>query len=209
MRFPREGLLVALSASTVRAVNNGLARTPQMGWNNWNTLACSVSSTLLTDTAQLLTEYGLQDLGYKYVVLDDCWSSGRDADGKLVADESKFPGGMGALADALHEKGFLFGMYSSAGEMTCARYGELALSCLCLGLCCVTITSSIIIVILVLPPNRPCRHKVEGENSTDTFVRTQPAPSTTKRRTRRASPPGASTTSSTTTATTWAASARP
>ncbi|KAL7821051.1 glycoside hydrolase family 27 protein [Trichoderma gracile] len=69
-----------------------------MGWNNWNTFACSVSSTLLTSTAQLLTEYGLQDLGYN------------------------FPGGMAALADVLHEKGFLFGMYSSAGEMTCARY---------------------------------------------------------------------------------------
>ncbi|OTA04865.1 GH27 alpha-galactosidase [Trichoderma parareesei] len=123
MRFSREGLLVALSTSTVQAVNNGLARTPQMGWNNWNTFACSVSSALLTSTAQLLTEYGLQDLGYKYVVLDDCWSAGRDvADGRLVADEAKFPGGMKPLADALHEKGFLFGMYSSAGEMTCARY---------------------------------------------------------------------------------------
>ncbi|KAL7906729.1 glycoside hydrolase family 27 protein [Trichoderma velutinum] len=123
MRFPaKEGLLVALSASGVRAVNNGLARTPQMGWNNWNTFACSVSSTLLTNTAKLLTEYGLQDLGYKYVVLDDCWSSGRDANGKLVADTTKFPDGMGAVADELHEQGFLFGMYSSAGEMTCARY---------------------------------------------------------------------------------------
>ncbi|EHK15868.1 glycoside hydrolase family 27 protein [Trichoderma virens Gv29-8] len=122
MRFPKEGLLVALSASGVRAVNNGLARTPQMGWNNWNTFHCSVSSTLLTNTAKLLTEYGLQDLGYKYVVLDDCWSSGRDANGKLVADTTKFPDGMGAVADALHEQGFLFGMYSSAGEMTCARY---------------------------------------------------------------------------------------
>ncbi|KAK1254403.1 hypothetical protein MKX08_008398 [Trichoderma sp. CBMAI-0020] len=122
MRFPREGLLVALTASGVRAARNGLARTPQMGWNNWNTFACSVSSTLLLDTSKLLTEYGLQDLGYKYVVLDDCWSSGRDDNGKLVADSAKFPDGMGAVADALHEQGFLFGMYSSAGEMTCARY---------------------------------------------------------------------------------------
>jgi alpha-galactosidase len=93
--------------------------------NNWNTFACSVSSNLLLDTSKLLTEYGLQDLGYKYVVLDDCWSSGRDDNGKLVADSDKFPDGMGAVADALHEQGFLFGMYSSAGEMTCARYGEI------------------------------------------------------------------------------------
>ncbi|KAH0496671.1 hypothetical protein TgHK011_004022 [Trichoderma gracile] len=78
MGFPKKGLLVALSAISVQA-------------NNWNTFACSVSSTLLTSTAQLLTENGLQGLGYKYVVLDDCWSAGRDADGKLVADEAKFP----------------------------------------------------------------------------------------------------------------------
>jgi alpha-galactosidase len=32
---------------------------------------------------------------------------------------------MAHLADLVHEKGLLFGMYSSAGEMTCARDGKL------------------------------------------------------------------------------------
>jgi alpha-galactosidase len=27
------------------------------------------------------------------------------------------------VADEIHDLGLLFGMYSSAGEMTCARYG--------------------------------------------------------------------------------------
>ncbi|UNI22448.1 Alpha-galactosidase [Purpureocillium takamizusanense] len=93
-----------------------------MGWNNWNTFACDVSEKLLLETSKLLGDYGLKDLGYQYVVLDDCWSVGRGDDGYLIPDTAKFPRGMGAVADELHKEGFLFGMYSSAGEMTCARY---------------------------------------------------------------------------------------
>ncbi|OAQ78506.1 alpha-galactosidase [Purpureocillium lilacinum] len=112
----------AMPAALVRAVNNGLARTPQMGWNNWNTFACDVSEKLLLETSKLLVDYGLKDLGYQYVVLDDCWSVGRGEDGYLIPDTTKFPHGMDGVADELHKQGFLFGMYSSAGEMTCARY---------------------------------------------------------------------------------------
>ena len=56
-------------------------------------------------------------------MLDDCWSHGRDEEGFLEEDLEKFPSGMSAVADELHRQGLLFGMYSSAGEMTCARYG--------------------------------------------------------------------------------------
>ncbi|CRJ85982.1 hypothetical protein BN1723_000049 [Verticillium longisporum] len=58
--------------SVVSALNNGLARTPQMGWNNWNALGCDVSEALLLDTSRKLVDLGLRDLGYNYVVLDDC-----------------------------------------------------------------------------------------------------------------------------------------
>ncbi|KAH9213580.1 alpha-galactosidase [Leptodontidium sp. 2 PMI_412] len=90
------------------AVNNGLARVPQLGWVN---------------TAQILIDSGLRDVGYNYVVLDDCWASmARDSDDMLVADPVKFPNGMNYVSDRIHDMGLLFGMYSSAGEMTCARY---------------------------------------------------------------------------------------
>ncbi|KAL7923528.1 glycoside hydrolase family 27 protein [Trichoderma austrokoningii] len=118
----KSALVVAASVAVVEAIDNGLARTPQMGWNNWNSFGCDVSEHLLLDHAKLISEYGLQDLGYGYVVLDDCWSDGRDKKGKLVVDKKKFPRGMAAVADDLHTQGFLFGMYSSAGELTCARY---------------------------------------------------------------------------------------
>jgi hypothetical protein len=90
--------------------------------NNWNTFACDVSADLLLETSQLLIDCGLRDLGYNYIVLDDCWSLGRGDDEYLIVDEAKFPDGMNAVSDRLHDKNLLFGMYSSAGELTCARY---------------------------------------------------------------------------------------
>jgi alpha-galactosidase len=115
-------LSVFLCGPSVLAVNNGLARTPQMGWNNWNSLGCDVSESLLLDTSKILLDTGLQDVGYQYVVLDDCWQDERGADGYIKEDLNKFPHGMKWVAEELHKMGFLYGMYSSAGEMTCARY---------------------------------------------------------------------------------------
>ncbi|KAF8865734.1 glycoside hydrolase family 27 protein [Acephala macrosclerotiorum] len=116
--------VTALLAAKAGAVDNGLAITPQMGWDNWNALGCDVSEDLLLQTAELIVDYGLKDLGYHYVVLDDCWSVGRNAsnNNSLIADSKKFPNGMAAVADRLHELGLGFGMYSDAGKYTCGGY---------------------------------------------------------------------------------------
>ena len=37
---------------------NGLALTPQMGWDNWNAFACDINETLLLNTAQKIVDYG-------------------------------------------------------------------------------------------------------------------------------------------------------
>ncbi|KAL5315518.1 hypothetical protein ACEPPN_016386 [Leptodophora sp. 'Broadleaf-Isolate-01'] len=114
-------ILLSLAAGTSRAVNNGLARTPPLGWNNWNSLGCDVSADLLLDTASRLVSFGLMDVGYQYTVLDDCWSDGRDENGRIKVDLKRFPDGMTAVSARIHDHGLLFGMYSSAGHMTCAR----------------------------------------------------------------------------------------
>lgn len=114
-------LLLSLTAGTAKAVNNGLARTPPLGWNNWNSLGCDVSADLLLDTASRLVSLGLMDVGYQYTVLDDCWSDGRDDNGRLKVDLKRFPDGMSSVSAKIHDHGLLFGMYSSAGHMTCAR----------------------------------------------------------------------------------------
>jgi len=68
---------------------------------------------------------GFKDVGYEYVNLDDCWSaqSGRDETTmQLVPDPDKFPDGISALADKIHDMGLKIGIYSSAGTETCANY---------------------------------------------------------------------------------------
>lgn len=109
-------------APIVHGVNNGLARTPQMGWNNWNSLGCDVAQDSILNIAKILKDVGLRDVGYNYVVLDDCWQDGRGKDGRIIVDKKKFPKGMEYMSSQIHDMGFLYGMYSSAGEMTCARF---------------------------------------------------------------------------------------
>jgi len=64
--------------------------------DNWNAFGCAVSEDLLLSQARLIASLGLRDLGYEYVVLDDCWSNGRDpsANYSLSPDLTKFPRGV-------------------------------------------------------------------------------------------------------------------
>ena len=63
-------VLIAIPAS---ALDNGLGKTPPMGWNSWNKFACNVSEKLIRETADALVASGMKDAGYRYVVIDDCW----------------------------------------------------------------------------------------------------------------------------------------
>jgi alpha-galactosidase len=118
-------ILLFLALSTVARAQkfDGLALTPPMGWNTWNTFASNISEDLVKQTAETMIASGMRDAGYVYIVLDDTWSTReRDARGNLVADPKKFPSGMKALGDFLHAKGFKFGIYNCAGAKTCAGY---------------------------------------------------------------------------------------
>src|SRR5688500_1164088 len=73
-----------LRAQTAQALENGVARTPPMGWNTWNTFGCNINETLIRQTADAMVANGMRDAGYKYVVVDDCWfNPDRDAQGNL------------------------------------------------------------------------------------------------------------------------------
>lgn len=104
--------------------NHLLAATPPLGWNSWNTFGQAINETVVRETADTLISTGLRDLGYNYIVVDDCWSikDRRDGNGDLIPDPEKFPSGMKALADYVHNKGFKLGIYSDAAEKTCAGY---------------------------------------------------------------------------------------
>jgi alpha-galactosidase len=112
-------LLTGLAATPVRALENGLARTPPMGWNSWNKFSCNVSEELIRGAADSIVRTGMKDAGYEYVVIDDCWQVSRDAVGNIIPDAKRFPSGMKAVGDYIHSKGLKFGIYSDAGRGTC------------------------------------------------------------------------------------------
>lgn len=134
-RFTVLAVLVALVAavqvglggdSQAIAWDNGLARTPPMGFNNWNATQCTpdFNAAMVESTADTLVSTGLAKSGYRYVNLDDCWAkSTRDDAGRLVPDPSRFPHGIKPIADYVHARGLKLGIYSSAGSTTCSAVG--------------------------------------------------------------------------------------
>jgi len=61
-------------ATPAAALDNGLALTPPMGWNDWNAFGCNVSAQLVEQTAQAMVADGMKAAGYQYVNIDDCWA---------------------------------------------------------------------------------------------------------------------------------------
>lgn len=100
--------------------DNGLAKTPPMGWNSWNKFAGRVDDAAVRTMADAMVSSGMRDAGYTYINIDDTWELNRDAQGNVVPNK-KFPD-MKALADYVHARGLKIGIYSSPGPKTCAGY---------------------------------------------------------------------------------------
>ncbi|EDV37725.1 uncharacterized protein Dana_GF11268, isoform B [Drosophila ananassae] len=128
------GILLLQLLRSGQALDNGLARTPPMGWMSWERFRCitdcklypneCISENLFSRHADLLVSEGYAAAGYEYVIIDDCWlEKNRDSKTqKLVADKKRFPSGLNALADHIHEIGLKFGLYQDYGTNTCAGY---------------------------------------------------------------------------------------
>ncbi|MEH3037680.1 MAG: glycoside hydrolase family 27 protein [Sphingomonas adhaesiva] len=100
--------------------DDGLARTPPMGWSSWNRFAEKIDDATVRAMADAMVSSGLRDAGYVYVNIDDGWQGTRGSDGELRPN-AKFPD-MKALADYVHARGLKLGIYSSPGPKTCAGY---------------------------------------------------------------------------------------
>jgi alpha-galactosidase len=114
-------LLLSSTWPAAEALDNGLARTPPMGWNSWNKFGCNVSERLIKEIADAMVSSGMKKAGYQYVNIDDCWQVSRDSNGTIVADPVRFPNSIKALADYVHSKGLKLGIYTDAGTMTCEK----------------------------------------------------------------------------------------
>ncbi|XP_052793786.1 alpha-galactosidase A-like isoform X2 [Mya arenaria] len=119
--------------STVSPLNNGLARTPPMGWMQWERFRCETNCTedpdncigekLFKQIADAMVSEGYHAAGYQYLSIDDCWMlPERGPDGRLTPDPQRFPSGMKSLADYIHSKGLRLGIYADMGLHTCKLY---------------------------------------------------------------------------------------
>ncbi|VDC05669.1 unnamed protein product [Peniophora sp. CBMAI 1063] len=116
-------LLIALGGVGVQGLSNGVAKLPVLGYNTWNAYQCNIDQDLIVETAHLMQKLGLQDAGYSYVNIDDCWSSkNRSESGDLVPDPIRFSRGMKSLTSEIHALGFKAGIYGDSGWKTCGGY---------------------------------------------------------------------------------------
>jgi hypothetical protein len=126
MRSVKWTALLALPCAL--ALNDGLCRTPIMGFNSWTAYGKGVTEQNLLDTGTFLVSSGLRELGYSWVNVDDGWSvEARDAKtGKLLPDLAKFPDGIGGLVTKLTAQNLSFGIYTAESSVVCTgRPGSL------------------------------------------------------------------------------------
>ncbi len=107
--------------------NNGLERTPLLGWSSWSFLREDPTAAKLEAQARAMQDSGLQKIGYTYVNLDDFWyqcpgpqGPNVDSYGRWVTNPSRFPpqgdtNGIKVVADYVHSLGLKFGIYVTPG----------------------------------------------------------------------------------------------
>lgn len=100
--------------------------TPPMGWNSWNS-GVALTEGNIKAVIDAMVGSGMRDAGYRYVNLDAGWAAPvRTPSGELRADPTKFPKGMGDLADYAHAHGMLLGLYASPFNEGCSAQPALA-----------------------------------------------------------------------------------
>ena len=113
-------LLLILPAAI--ALDNGLARSPPLGWRSWNAYGGGVTQAKMEAVMAAFVDesrgFSLRSLGFEFVGLDDGWQqcgagvnkSFHTAAGDPIIDLKKFPD-MGAMVAKAHSLGLKAGWY--------------------------------------------------------------------------------------------------
>lgn len=112
-------LFLILSLPSFAIPDNGLGKTPYMGWSSWSLEATKypgyggmnwVTAAHLEAQSDALHKT-LQAHGYTYVNIDSGWMGGYDANGRPIPDSKKFPLGIAGVAAHVHQNGQKLGIY--------------------------------------------------------------------------------------------------
>jgi alpha-galactosidase len=106
------GLGAEKKALVLRIAEDGLCRTPLLGFTTWNAFRGSVTQEDVRKTAELMISTGLADHGYQYVNIDSGWQGAYGGPYDAIQSNEKFPD-MKSLADYVHELGLKLGIYST------------------------------------------------------------------------------------------------
>lgn len=105
-----------------RALEDGLALTPPMGWYPWNTFGQEPQNEkLIKEIVEALISNGLREAGYKYVGPDEGICFYRASDGRLTTNLERYPSGLRGLGDYIHKRGLKYALYTDAGTHTCSK----------------------------------------------------------------------------------------
>lgn len=117
----------------VSALDDGLARTPPMGWRNWNAFMQDISQDILERTMDAMVKKGpnglsLLDVGYSDVGLDDYWQACgqglrggfHDKAGRPIVNTTTFPDLRGMVSHG-HDLNLTVGWYMN--NCYCAESG--------------------------------------------------------------------------------------
>ncbi len=138
MTLPRRVVFVTIIVAMTLvggawSLENGLARTPPMGWMAWQRFRCETNCSMYPDDCvsaanllamgQALVAKGFAAVGYTSVHVDDCYlAMSRNAQGQLWGDPVRFPDGLAAVGAALHAMNLQWAVYEDIGLLTCGGY---------------------------------------------------------------------------------------
>jgi len=120
-------ILAGVGLHSASAEDNGLERTPVLGWSSWSFIRKLPTADKMKAQALALHNSGLQKIGYQYINLDDFWyqcpgpqGPNVDSYGRWITDPSPFPpqgdtDGIKVVADYIHSLGMKFGIYVTPG----------------------------------------------------------------------------------------------
>ncbi|KAF9262968.1 glycoside hydrolase family 27 protein [Marasmius fiardii PR-910] len=125
MKLLRTSVAFALSVCNLSfGLENGLGRTPAMGWNPYNAFSCDSTESQIRANAQKLVDLGLNKLGYEYMSVDCGWQgTKRDSAGGITWNATRFPSGMAGLGNFVHGLGLKYALYSVGGFFSCDFVG--------------------------------------------------------------------------------------